>query len=154
MNWRISPGLTVRYVAYAVILSLVAAVEFTLWDMFFGGISIQTQFFLFTVVFPAGAIQFVLFDRGSKQAVSVMKPYIVGSTSIVVSDLVRTLTGWLTVSPQIIGGSGPYDGVFLCGLFMAITYLFSAAIYLGIRKNKVVGGIHAGKESEGSEARS
>jgi hypothetical protein len=114
---------------YCLLLGFVVAAEFTAWSDVFGGISIQTQFFLFSTIFPAGALQFVLFDR-RKEAVSVLKPYIVGTLGMVLSDLARTFSGALDVLPQIVGANGPLDGVFLVGLYVVMAYLVTAFVYL------------------------
>lgn len=156
-KWRASPKRAALQSVFVVVLALIAAIEFTIWGLIYGGISIQTQLFLFTVIYPAGAIQFILFDRGSKEAISPMKPYMVGTMGIVLSDLFRTFSGFLSVSPQIFGGSGPLDGVFLCGLFMSATYLLAALVYYRLwsrRSMKTLTGIsaqHAGPNSHAAQ---
>jgi hypothetical protein len=59
----------------------------------------------------------------------VWKPYVLGTAGIVLSDLFRTVSGTLTVSPQIIGESENYDRVFVGGIFMLIAYVMAAFFY-------------------------
>ena len=66
--------------------------------------------------------------------------YIVGTVGTVLSDLFRTFSGALDVSPQIIGAGGPLDGVFLDGLLVILGYLLGMALYTMFlrRKSKTV----------------
>jgi hypothetical protein len=135
-RWGSNPRRVTQHLVFSVSLGVVAALEFALWGMLYGGISVLGQFFIFSVIFPAGALQFLLFDRGRKERVSPLKPYMVGTLGLVLSDLFRTFSGSLNVSPQIIGAGGPLDGVFLGGLFMVIPYLFAAVFYFRIWEPK------------------
>lgn len=118
------------YAAFTAVFGALSAGEYLVWDYLFGGISVQTQLFIFSVIYPAGVVQFLLFDRKAKESFSALKSYPIATVSAVLSDLFRTFSGQLNVSPQIIGGNGPYDGVFLGGLYMTIAYLGTAAVYL------------------------
>ncbi len=129
-----APRRLFSYAAFVVVVGALAAAEFGVWDYLFGGISVQTQFFLFTLIYPAGIVQFLLFDRSSKQLVSALKSYPIGTFSVTLSDLFRTFSGSLNVSPQIIGANQVQDGVFLSGLYMTITYLASAWVYFRAKK--------------------
>src|SRR2546426_8559787 len=92
------------------------------------------QFFPFTLIYRAGIVQFLLFDRSSRQLVSALKPYPIGTFSVTLSDIFRTFSGSLNVSPQILGANQVYDGVFLSGLYMTLAYLSTALVYFKAKK--------------------
>jgi hypothetical protein len=119
-----------------VALAAATAGEFTLWSALFGGISINTRVLLYTVILPIGFLQFWLLDRRHNSRVSISPTYIVGVLGLTLSDLLRTFTGAIDVSPQIIGGGGPSDAIFLGPLFVIMGYLFADALYVIIRRRR------------------
>lgn len=126
---RISPRRLAIYTLLTVGLGLGGAGEYTLWDTVYGGLAVNTQLLLYTLLLPVGAIGFLLLDRTRLPNLSILQIYVVGTVGTVLSDLFRTFSGALNVSPQIIGASGPLDGVFLDGVFLILYYVATAAAY-------------------------
>lgn len=118
------------YTALTVGLGLAAAGEYTAWDSVYGGLSINTRVILYSLILPVGALAFLLLDRARRPRLAVLQTYMVGTIGTILSDLFRTFSGALNVSPQIIGAAGPIDGVFLNGMFMVMSYLATAVIYI------------------------
>jgi len=52
-----------------------------------------------------------------------------GTLGTTLSDLFRIFSGALNISPVIIGANRLSDGVFLDGLLLILTYLFTAVLY-------------------------
>jgi hypothetical protein len=129
-------GRITTYFVLMVTLGAATAGEFMGFDAIFGGISVDTRLLIYTVLVPFGIAQFVLLDRSLKPNLSIPQCYSVGVLGLILSDIFRTFSGTLNVSPLIIGGSGPYDAVFLGPLFMVIGYLFGATGYVVYRRRK------------------
>ena len=119
-GFHVRPRRLAIFTALTVGLGLAAAGEYTVWDSLYGGLSINTRLILYTVILPVGLAGYLLLDRASKPKLSVLQFYIVGTVGTVLSDLFRTFSGALNVSPQIIGAGGPLDGVFLDGLLVIL----------------------------------
>ena len=129
-HFQASPRRLAIYAALTVGLGLAAAGEYTVWDSIYGGLSVNTRLLLYTVVFPIGVLSFLLLDRARKPKLSIFQIYVVGTLGTVLSDLFRTFSGALNVSPQIIGAAGPLDGVFLDGLLLILGYMATAVVYV------------------------
>lgn len=63
--------------------------------------------------------------------------YVVGTLSVLFDDLVRTLLGFmnvpfigLTITPNIWGAGGPFDGIFMTGVYQALLYMMIASVML------------------------
>lgn len=117
-------------------LAVATAAEFTLWSALFGGISIDTRLLLYTVILPIGFLQFWLLDRRRNSQPSISPAYVVGALGLMLSDLLRTFSGELNVSPQIIGGAGPSDAIFLGPFFVILGYFFADALYVMVRRRR------------------
>lgn len=120
------------YTALAIVLGAVAAGEYVLWDFLYGGLSINTRLLLYTVLIPVGIAEFLLLDRARRPKLSLLQTYVVGTVGTTLSDLFRTFSGTLNVSPQIIGAAGLQDGIFLDGLLLILGYLAGAVLYVSI----------------------
>ena len=118
------------FTALTVGLGLAAAGEYVVWDSLYGGLAINTRLILYTVILPVGLAGYFLLDRASKPKLSMLQFYVVGTVGTVLSDLFRTFSGALNVSPQIIGAGGPLDGVFLDGLLVILGYLLGMSLYM------------------------
>lgn len=124
------------YAALTIGLGLAAAGEYIVWDSLYGGISVNTRLLMYTVLLPAGALGFLALDRAARPKLSVLQTYVVGTVGTALSDLFRTFSGTLNVSPQIIGAAGPVDGVFLDGLLLILGYMGCAATYVSVLRWK------------------
>jgi len=128
-GFHVRPRRLAIFAALTVGLGLAAAGEYVVWDSLYGGLAINTRLILYTVILPVGLAGYFLLDRASKPKLSMLQFYIVGTVGTVLSDLFRTFSGALNVSPQIIGAGGPLDGVFLDGLLVILGYLLGDALY-------------------------
>ena len=118
------------YTALAIALGLAAAGEYILWDSLYGGLSINSRLLLYTVLIPLGAVGFLLLDRARRPKLSILQIYVVGTVGTALSDLFRTFSDTLNISPQIMGAAGLQDGVFLDGLLLIFGYLGGAILYV------------------------
>jgi hypothetical protein len=135
-GFHVRPRRLAIFTALTVGLGLAAAGEYTVWDSLYGGLAINTRLILYTVILPVGLVGYFLLDRASKPKLSMLQFYIVGTVGTVLSDLFRTFSGALNVSPQIIGAGGPLDGVFLDGLLVILGYLLGDALYTMFLRRK------------------
>jgi len=133
---RISPRRIGFGASLVVVLAAATAAEYTIWDALFGGISINTGVLLYTVILPIGFLHFWLLDRKSGSRPPISPAYIVGALGLTLSDLLRTFTGALNVSPLIMGGGGPWDAIFLGPLLVVIGYLFADALHVVINRRR------------------
>ncbi len=122
------------YFIMTIILGAAVAVEYLVWDQFYGGLSAPTQLVLFTVIIPVGIALFLLLDRKVLPKLSLLQIYVVGTVGMALSDLFRTFSGLVNVSPQIMGADRLQDAVFLDGLLLVLGYVFGAALYSGIMR--------------------
>ena len=146
-GFHVRPRRLVIFAALTVGLGLAAAGEYVVWDSLYGGLAINTRLILYTVILPVGLAGYFLLDRASKPKLSVLQFYIVGTVGTVLSDLFRTFSGALNVSPQIIGAGGPLDGVFLDGLLVILGYLLGMALYTMFLRRKSKTAVPRGEEA-------
>ena len=146
-GFHVQPRRLAIFTALTVGLGLAAAGEYTVWDSLYGGLSINTRLILYTVILPVGLAGYLLLDRASKPKLSVLQFYVVGTVGTVLSDLFRTFSGALNVSPQIIGAGGPLDGVFLDGLLVILGYLLGVSLYMMFLRRKSKSVVPRGEEA-------
>lgn len=120
------------YILLTVGIGLVAWVDYLIYDSLYGGLAVSISLILLTTIVPASVFQFLFDKRNMRKIRNVAYPmarsYSVGTFGMILSDLLRTFSGAVNVSPQIIGANQWEDGVFLDGIILAISYY---AISLG-----------------------
>jgi len=128
-RFRLKPRRFATLAALTASFGLVVAGEYALWDSIYGGLGVNTRLLIFTVLIPAGVLAFLLLDRARVPNLSILQIYIVGTVGTTLSDFFRIFSGALNISPVIIGANRLSDGVFLDGLLLILTYLFTAVLY-------------------------
>jgi len=132
---RFRIGRAAKYAVLAAALGGLGASEYTIWGRIFGTLSVDALFFELSLILPAGVLQFWYLDRSRRIEAPVLKSYVVGTLGLLVSDLIRTFSGALDVSPQIIGAREFLDAIFLAGPLLMLFYAMSALAYFTYNKS-------------------
>lgn len=118
----------VYYLLFIVLLGIVIAIEYTLPNLFLGGAEVSAWFLYFTL-FAAGTVQLWGLDRRPGYA-TLTRSYAIGTFAVILSDLVRTFSGVINTFPQVIGGAGVMDVVFLAGPYLAVFYIIATLVFV------------------------
>ena len=109
------------YLLLVVLIGLVDVLMFCLSSNLLGGLGMPTPFFLLLALGAALAYNVTL-GKNKKVLFGMLELYALGTYSMLLSDLVRTFSKQLDVSPQIYGAGGLNDGVFLFGIYTAMFF--------------------------------